>query len=42
MIDFVLLDIFWYVEFQVHTVLADVHFLSDSQMSPMPGENLLK
>ena len=41
-IDFALLNIFWYVVFLVHSVLADVNFLSDSQMSAVLGDNLLK
>ena len=42
MIDFALLNSHWYVKFQVNPVLTDVSCLSDSQMSAVPGENLLK
>ena len=42
MIDFALLDIVWYVAFQVYSVLADVNFMSDLQMSAMLGKNFQK
>ena len=42
MIDFALVNSFWYVALQVHSVLTDVSFLSDSQTSVVLGENLLK
>ena len=38
MIDFALLNSFWYVAFQVHSVLTDVSCLSDSQISAVLGE----
>ena len=40
MIAFALLNIFWYVAFQVHSVLTDVSFLSDLHVSAVLGENL--
>ena len=33
---------FWYVAFQVHSVLADVSFLNDSHTSAVLRENLPK
>ena len=42
MIDFVLLNSFWYVTFQAHSVLTDASCLSDSQTSAVLGDNLLK
>ena len=42
MIDFASSNILWYVAFQVHSVLADVNFLSDSHTSAVKGVNLPK
>ena len=42
MIAFALLNIFWYVAFQVNSVLADVGFLIDLHVSVVLGENLPK
>ena len=41
-IDFALSNSFWYVTFQGYSVLSEVSYLSDSQMSAVLGENLLK
>ena len=41
-IDFALSNTVWSVALQVHSVLADVSVLRDSQMSEVLGENLLK
>ena len=42
MTDIALFNSFWYIAFQVHSGLTDISFLSDSQMSAVLGENLLK
>ena len=39
---FCLLNIFWYVALQVHTVLFEISFLRDSQTPAILGENLPK
>ena len=38
-IAFALSNIFWYVTFQAHSVLAGISFLSDSHKSAVLGEN---
>ena len=40
MMDFALLNIFWYIASQVNSVLADVNFHSDSQLSTMLGQKI--
>ena len=42
MIGFALSSSFWYATFQVHSDITDVSFLSDSQMSVVLGEHLIK
>ena len=42
MMNFALLNNFWYVAFQVHPVLTDVSCHSASHMSAVLGENLLR
>ena len=42
MINFALSIIFWYVVFQVHSVLFDISFLRDSQVSAVLGDILPK
>ena len=42
MTDLALLNSFWYVTFRVHSDLTYVSFLSDSKMSAVLGQNLLK
>ena len=42
MIDFNLLNDFWYFTFQVYSILACANFVNDLQMSAMLGENLLQ
>ena len=39
---FAQVTIYWYVTFQVNSVVADVSFLEDAQISSVLGENLLK
>ena len=34
------MEYFWYVPFEVHSVMLDVSFLSDSHMSDVLGKNL--
>ena len=42
MIAFALLNIFWYIAFQVHSVFTDVSFFSGLHVSAMLGDNLPK
>ena len=35
-------NIFWHVAFQVHSVLADISFLSDAHTPDVLGQNLPK
>ena len=41
-ISFASANIFWYVTFNIHSVLADINFFSDSHTSTVLGENLPK